>query len=257
MNKTVVDEITCKNCNNTTTGNFCSTCGQSTKTSRIDLHNIVHNFLHGILHVDQGFFYTMKELTLRPGKTIRNYFAGKRVSYFNPFGYFFLIATAYVFISHFAGQPLFLDVKVEVNEANEQAKQVESLFQTIRYVFDNHYSLIMLSIMPFTAFISFLFFRAAKYNYGEHLMLNCYILGHQILASIICIPIGYFWGIDEMFQWGSLLQFIIFIYMLASVFNSYKLWKRILYPICIQTLITSLTIIAVIAVIVVKMLLTV
>lgn len=253
MNKTDMDETICKNCDNPAIGNFCATCGQSTKTGRINLHNIVHNFLHGILHVDQGFFYTMKELSLRPGKTIRDYFAGKRVSYFNPFGYFFLIATVYVFISHFVGQPLFMDVNVKIEEANEQAKQIESLFQTIRYIFDNHYSLIMLGLVPFTALASFLFFRAAKYNYGEHLMLNCYILGHQILASIICIPIGYFSSIDEMFRWGSLLQFAVFVYMIASVFNSYKSWKRVLYPICIQALITTLTILIMVAVIVIKM----
>lgn len=257
MNKTNTDKIICKNCKHTAIDNFCSACGQSTKTSRIDLHNIVHNFMHGILHVDQGFFYTMKELTLRPGKTIRSYFEGKRVSYFNPFGYFFLIATIYVFISHFAEQPLFLDIKTEVNEANEQTEQVESFFRTIKYIFDNHYSIIMLCLTPVTAFATSLFFRATRYNYGEHLILNLYILGHQILANIICIPIGYYTNVDKMFQWASLLQLIIFVYMIASVFNSYKLWKRILFPICIQALITILTIFVVLAVIVIKMFLTV
>jgi Protein of unknown function (DUF3667) len=45
-----------------------------------------------LFHLDDGFFYTIKQLAIKPGQTIRDYLEGKRKYYFNPFVMLLLLA---------------------------------------------------------------------------------------------------------------------------------------------------------------------
>ena len=42
----------CKNCSTPVSGKYCSNCGQSTATARINFHYIIHEIQHSIFHVD-------------------------------------------------------------------------------------------------------------------------------------------------------------------------------------------------------------
>ena len=92
---------TCKNCNNKYEGNFCNECGQAKDTHRLNMHHIWHDLQHGLLHFDNGIFYTLKQLIIRPGHTIREYLDGKRVKHFKPASFVVILATIYGLISHF------------------------------------------------------------------------------------------------------------------------------------------------------------
>lgn len=225
---------TCKNCNQELAGNYCSNCGQSSHTNRINLHHIVHEFLHGVLHVDKGIIYTCKELTIRPGKTIRNYLSGKRVNYFKPFGYLFLLATIYTVIMHFLGVPIFgnyeMVSQVEGGVTHEVAEKLATIDTLSKSLFDfmnNHYAAASLVSLPIAALCTFLCFFRTKYNYGEHLIVNSYIYGQTILASIILIPFSYFFP-EYNLTAASIVLFFLKIYMAICVFNQYKLLNRII-----------------------------
>lgn len=75
----------CANCNNAVKGNFCTECGQSIKVSRINIFNVIEELQFSFLHINKGIVYTVKELLLRPGYTIKSYLSGKRIQYFKPF----------------------------------------------------------------------------------------------------------------------------------------------------------------------------
>lgn len=229
----------CKNCDKPTNGNFCSNCGQSTQTNRISLHDIIHEFLHGIVHVDKGIIYTIRELTIRPGETIRGYFEGKRVKLFKPFGYFFILATLYVFLTHMSGNNVMgmeITTVTESSTGEEIPDRLKSLIEVITSIFEKHFSILMLCSIPIISGITMFFFRAAKLNYGEHILMNSYILGHQMLLSILMLPFYFFADKYDLQIWSFWLQTVLFVYMIASTFNKYKLWKRILYPILSQFL---------------------
>lgn len=224
----------CKNCNNDLTGNYCSICGQSAHTSRINLHYIIHEFLHGVLHVDKGIIYTCKELTIRPGKTIRNYLSGKRVNYFKPFGYLFLLATIYTVMMHFLGVPIFGNYEIiesvegdAPHETIEKLNTINSLSKSVFDFMNNHYAAGSLISLPIAALCTFLCFFSTKYNYGEHLVVNSYIYGQTIVASIILIPFSYYFP-EFNLTIASFTLFALKIYMVVCVFNQYKLPNRII-----------------------------
>lgn len=227
----------CKNCGQSASGNYCSNCGQATNTNRINVHVIIHEFLHGIIHVDKGIVYTIKELTIRPGTTIRGYFEGKRISLFKPFGYFFILATLYVFLTHMSGNNI-VDFEVRSDATESTAEQIPQKVKMLSDIFSNlfekHYSILILCAIPLTSLITMWFFKAEKLNYGEHIVMNSYIQGHQILLSIALIPFYFFFNESDIRLWSFWLQGFLFIYMIASTFNNYKLWKRILYPLLCQ-----------------------
>ena len=87
----------CKNCEHTFQGNFCSNCGQKTNTNAIDFGFIVHEVPHSAFHLNKGIFYTIKEMSIRPGKTIKEYIDGKRVNHFPPLTYLLILTSLFVF----------------------------------------------------------------------------------------------------------------------------------------------------------------
>ena len=91
----------CLNCNNEVYDKFCSKCGQSIQTSRVNSKEVFSELGYGLFHLNSGLFYTAKELLLRPAVTVRNYLSGKRVGYVKPFILLILCGVIYSFVFHF------------------------------------------------------------------------------------------------------------------------------------------------------------
>ena len=218
----------CKNCESEAKGNFCPSCGQTTHSGRIDLHHLLHEFTHGVLHVDSGIFFTAKGLFVRPGQMIRDYFDGKRVKHFKPFAYLFLLATIYGFMA--------ILFKQEVSFTIDQTNQAlgTDIFENINQWVYKHYALATILLLPITSFTSFLFFRKSKFNYGENLILNAYVGGQQMLISLITLFIFVLFHIDNniSFSIQFLLSVIVMLYIYCSVFNMYSKIKAIILSIC-------------------------
>lgn len=249
-------EKTCRNCANPLSGNFCSNCGQSASIGRINLHSIIHEFLHGVLHVDKGIFYTMKELTLRPGVILRGYLDGKRVRLFKPFSYLFILATVYILLMKFFELSIAKVslVAVEAQDKGEElVKMTENLTNRVFGFMNDHYAFLSLLILPIMAFCTYLFFRKMKFNYGEHLILNAYISGHVLLLNILLIPFAYFYpGSSSTI---SMVTWLLGVYMYVKVFDDYGLFYRILRSVfCYLTLtiITAAITIMLLALLVIK-----
>ena len=85
--------IICKNCNNHFRGNFCSNCGQSASVEKINAAYFLHDIPHSVLHIDKGFFFTLKMMLTKPGYTLRQYLKGHRVQHYRPFGFVIIMST--------------------------------------------------------------------------------------------------------------------------------------------------------------------
>ncbi len=114
----------CRNCNAELTGNFCSHCGQNSSTHKINLKFLWHDIQHGLLHVEKGILFTVKELFTRPGHTIREYLEGKRVKHFKPVSLVLLLAGFYGLLSHYFDINL-LSNNIEVTGSGEKFDQAK------------------------------------------------------------------------------------------------------------------------------------
>lgn len=168
----------CLNCGNTIHGNFCNHCGQKADTKRLNIHFLWHEVQHGIIHLDKGICYTIKELFTRPGHSIREFLEGKRVRHFRPLMFLFVLAGIYGFIDHTFQLEL---ISLPKNEFFGTAIQWATI----------HYSLAELIILPLFSLATWLAFRKWDYNYVEHIALNAFIAGQRIAISLLLIPVFY------------------------------------------------------------------
>jgi len=179
--------IICKNCGHRFEGNFCSNCGQSSKVNRIDSHYVAEEISNGLFQVNRGFFYTIKELFIRPGVTIKNFLQGKRQNYFKPIPFVLLASTLYVFIVYLLDLNTYSKdfesgFKAGVHES--EMNKASSILNVLNWLANNHaYTLLIL--LPFYSLSSYIAFIKSKYNYFEHLVLNIYISGQQMIIYLV------------------------------------------------------------------------
>jgi Protein of unknown function (DUF3667) len=173
----------CKNCNCTFEGNFCNHCGQPADTHRISLHYIWHDLQHGLFHFDNGLFYTAKQLLTRPGYAVREFIAGKRVRHSKPLAFVVVLATLYGLLYHYFIQNLF---KAEhINPTDGLTRVYEKV---IHWNLD-HLAYAVLILIVSTTIASYQVFKKQGYNPAEHLVLNAYYRGLELVISLLLFPL--------------------------------------------------------------------
>ncbi len=204
---------------------------------------MVHSVSESIFQLDKGFLYTAKVLLLRPKESLTGFFNGKRKRLFKPFGFLIVSATIFLIVTKFFGNGTF------VNDALDGFKegfnnQPEETFDTS--LFDlllKNQTYIYLFIVPVFSIASFLSFRKSRYNFSEHLVLNLFVTGEQLLiytlfsfisdrdGVIILLPLGLgffyvIWVYNRFFNkihWlrrnlNLLLTYIIYLTLMMSLF---------------------------------------
>ena len=68
----------CLNCGAELAGRWCSKCGQKEVDPRPTVHELAHEALHEIAHVDGKLVRTIRLLLTKPGKLTREFLEGKR-----------------------------------------------------------------------------------------------------------------------------------------------------------------------------------
>jgi len=210
----------CKNCGQDLEGNFCKNCGQKSDIRKIGFGYLLDEIPNSIFQVNRGLFFTVKELFIRPGHSIREFLEGKRKNHYKPLAFFFLTSSVYFLTNYFIGHQTFIgDFIVGFKEGLENGEH---------YVLDwisQNQTYFILSILPFFSLASYLAFIKSAYNYFEHFVLNLYITGQQMLiytffsfiedrdGVIILLPI----------LLGTILNFLAFI----QFFNKKKFLKTI------------------------------
>ena len=144
----------CRNCKEPIIGNYCSNCGQPAKLKRIDRHYIIHE-LGDFFFANRGMVYTIKNVLIRPGESVRQFIAEDRHRFVKPITFLFICTLLFAFVSN----------PFNIRTSNYEGPEgILSLI--LNWLFD-HPSYFNLLIGLFVAFWIKIFFRKSEYNIFE------------------------------------------------------------------------------------------
>lgn len=195
------DLKTCLNCKEEFKGNFCWNCGQSAKVHRLDLKEIIEEFLLSPLHIHpHGLLFTFIWLFRAPGDVIRRYIKGERKLLHPAFRYLVLagtLATIVIAIYH------------PFEEIHQQTTFVPFLSPEFFSWVGSNITFINLIAVPIFALGTYIIYKPKGYNYAENLALQAYIASQQLWILVVLFPV---------FQLApSLDSYINSVYSVASV----------------------------------------
>ncbi|HYC27209.1 MAG TPA: DUF3667 domain-containing protein [Chitinophagaceae bacterium] len=191
----------CLNCATLLTADdhYCPTCGQKTDTHRLSMKHVWHDLSHALTHADKGFFFTLKELLVNPGKVSREYVAGMRKKYYNPLSLLVIIVgiqlVANGIFKPFSQDTFSPEPTSTIQHSESKRIKFEKIIERRREMgkfIDHHTNIVLFISTPFLAFIFSLFYRR-KYNYAEHLSTVAYVNSFlSVLTILIFGPLLYY-----------------------------------------------------------------
>jgi hypothetical protein len=172
----------CLNCQSALQTRFCGHCGQKATTHRFSLKAfILHDLLHGIWHLDKGIIHTLKTFFISPAPSVQGYIQGRRVNHYNFFALYIIVVAIKTYIDARTNG----DMQLHSHSYNATDAEANRFF-------DNYYKLAYLLFIPLMSFFSFLIFKRLRYNFTEHLVLNCYTLAggyfFVLLFALLSLP---------------------------------------------------------------------
>jgi hypothetical protein len=178
----IVDSENCKTCGIAFQGDFCHACGQKRIFNRFTLKESSKWIFSEVFNLDHGFFYTSKEILLRPQMVIREYLSGSTKKYMHPFRFLFVWVTINSILTLWLGvldnNEAFQDLGIDM-EAKEFKYVKEGLAVVQKYM-----TLIMMLGVPIMAFGSWSIYKNKKLFYTEHLIFQAYTYAGSIVLSI-------------------------------------------------------------------------
>jgi hypothetical protein len=177
--------INCKNCYTPLkpNENFCPNCGQPVTVKRIDSHYISHEIFH-LLHFEKGLFYTLKQLTTKPGHSIREFIKVDRTKHMKPIAFLILTSLLFTLMAHL------FHVDQIYNE-KEKLMFNESSVADIQHWVQTHYGYANIIMGGFIALFVKLLFRKYQYNFFEISVLLCFVMGQgMFLLTIQTLFVG-------------------------------------------------------------------
>jgi hypothetical protein len=168
----------CRNCNAELEFGqaYCASCGQKRIAGRLTVHEIGHDLVHVIFHVDRSVLSLMRMLLVRPGAVALDYIHGRRKRYSGPFAFLFIVVAA-----------------ASAMVAFTRFRAVVSTNPNLIVDFlGRHINLIMFAQVPVLAMFSRLLDTRGGFNFAEHLVLAAYTSGMRILFfTLILLPAWY------------------------------------------------------------------
>lgn len=168
----------CKTCHTALTSKYCPDCGQPAKLKRIDSQYILHEITH-ILHFEKGILYTVRQLLIHPGTTIRKFITEDRSRIVKPIVFIIITSLLFSLIAHLFHIDSFISYK-----DTQSASTTDKIFKWGDA--NAGYANIVIGI--FIAMWTKLFFRKHNYNLYEMLILLCFVTGmSMIIFSVFAI----------------------------------------------------------------------
>ncbi|MBW1296103.1 DUF3667 domain-containing protein [Aquimarina litoralis] len=208
--------MNCKNCLHIIPENadYCESCGAKVIRERITLKRLKNDFFNNILGFDNLFIRTIVGVITSPDKVISEYVSGTRKRYMNPFAFLVIGTAVATFVFNFfsdkyiefalsAQNESYYETMFSLTKPNldkntvayqeqfllykEEQKEINRGVQNFMLKYFNFMAFLMI---PFYAFLSLLVFGKKKYNYGEHLVINSYLLGLGLFSGTLFFLLG-------------------------------------------------------------------
>jgi len=200
--------LKCDHCEKVLSGDFCSYCGRPKEVKRINGQYLLAE-IGSVLNFDKGILFTIRELLIRPGSSIRKFIRQDRNRLVKPILFIIICSLTYTIL-----QQLFRFQDGYVNYSFGDKSATALIFN---WVSQNYgYSNILMA--TFSALWIKLFFRKYGFNFFENLILLCFLMGmgmllfgfFGILSSLIPVNVldkGFLiailyisWGIGAFFD---------------------------------------------------------
>lgn len=204
----------CRKCNHLFKGNFCPNCGDPIHLKRIDRKYIADE-ISSVFNFDKGIFLTIKELFLRPGKSIREFLTADRNRLVKPILFILITSLIYTLVNNY--------FKIE-----EQYIEFEATGTTANIFTwaQNNYGYTNILMSAFIALFLKLFFRKYRYNIYEILILLCFVMG---MGMIIITVFALIQGITnlKLTETTGIVLIVYITFAVANFFNRKKIGSYI------------------------------
>lgn len=164
-----------------------------------------------VLNLEKGLGYTVWSLFRHPGIMIRNYLMGKRQRYMHYLSLLLTIVVLDYLIQWATGYELTNVI------GDKEAIRVYSRF--IR----EHAKLYLLIVLPINTLFTYWFFRKARFNLAEHLVINTYLYSGQSVIGLF-IPAAVALASGTTLQ-STLMTGIQLVQLLYSAVLYYQLFR--------------------------------
>lgn len=205
----------CLNCNAPLQGNFCAACGQKRSVGRITFNETISGFLSASFAFEGPLLYTIKGLILNPGKVFREYFSGRRKTYYKPVAFFILMTALYLILRTIIDYDP-LAGKLSANTDTGLPDMVIKSKEAARFMVA-HINHIMFFLVFAIALTCKLFFWK-KQNLAEFTAAGFFISGMYILFGIPQMFISKYTSFNSN-QIQLIILAIYIIYCLGSLFK--------------------------------------
>lgn len=212
---------------------FCRSCGAKIVRARLTFGSLFKNAFLSISNLDLPFFNTSWWLIRKPEKVTMGYINGVRKIFNSPIKYILIIISLYgvfqYFYSNFLNEMMeygglsgFKEAFEEDLDNPEMSDGATKLISMINWL-QKHVLFINFFNIPIIALSTWLVYRKRKYNYAEHLVLACYIVGLPILIGVILAIISAPFRSDFVFDsYVTITGLLPFVYLVWVLKRSMK-----------------------------------
>ena len=199
-----------ENCKKNFSGNNCSECGNAIELKRINKKYIISE-ISSVLNLDKGILYTIKELLIRPGITIRKFILEDRKRIVKPIIFIIITSLIYTILRQILN---FEDDYIYIPDSKSTSSGI------FKWIQDNYgYGNLIMGI--FIAFWTKVLFKKNKYNFYEILILLCFVMG---IGMLILAFSGAIEGLTKLkvLQFGSIFFIIYSTWAVGQFFGKKK-----------------------------------
>jgi hypothetical protein len=215
--------MNCKNCNTNLkeNQNYCDQCGTSIQVKRIDKTFILDE-IKQIFNLEKGILFTILELTINPGKTVREFLEGDRNRLVKPIFFILTLSIVYTLINEWFNSDNFIIKDPRLSGLNWISSNIG-------------YLNLILSI--FLTNWSKLFFQKSRFNILEIFVFFCYVTGMTMLILTMLTLIQTSLNLSQNFSnlFGLLITSFYFTWSMVQFFSGKK-FNLIFKSICVLML---------------------